>query len=44
MKLFEVAGLTPNPIPGQEKLTKKSINKGSKAVALILAFIAISKA
>ena len=43
MKLFEEAGPTKNPIAGQ-KNDQKSIIKGSRDVALILAFIAISKA
>ena len=42
MKLFEEADPTNNPIAGK-KIDQKSIIKGSRAVALILAFIAISK-
>ena len=44
MKLFEVVVPTKNPTPSQKKTGEKSKNKGSGAVALILAFIAISKA
>ena len=43
MELFELVGPTKNRIVGQKNY-QKSIIKGSRAVALILAFIAISKA
>ena len=42
MKLFEVVVYTKNPIAGQ-KIDQKSIYKAPRTVALILAFIAISK-
>ena len=42
MKLFEVVVYTKNPIAGQ-KMDQKSIYKGPRALALILAFIAIYK-
>ena len=43
MKLFVVEVPTKNPIASQKKW-KKSIYKGPRAVALILALIASSKA
>ena len=43
MKLFVVIVPTRNSI-GKQKIDQKSINKGPGALALILAFIAISKA
>ena len=43
MKLFEGVIPAPNPV-AKQKIDKKSINKGCGAMALIMAFIAISKA